>query len=160
MGFDAAILGLIAGTVTGVVMASGKICFNSATRKAVFDRTPLLMRIFAIAVALQLLVLPILNEVGLVDLHPGIGLFPVAQVIGGLIFGIGMALAGGCIAGILWKSGAGSVATAIAVVGFIAGELIIRGPGRASPRISIPPLIRPPISPFRRCSGPNTFRLH
>jgi uncharacterized protein len=50
-------------------------------------------------------------------------------MVGGLVFGAGIALAGGCIAGILWKSGAGSIATAIALLGFAAGELLIRGPG-------------------------------
>ena len=49
-------------------------------------------------------------------------------MVGGLLFGAGMALAGGCIAGILWKSGAGSIATAIAIGGFILGELLIQGP--------------------------------
>lgn len=38
-----------------------------------------------------------------------------------------MTLAGGCISGILWKSGAGSLATAVAVAGFAAGELIATG---------------------------------
>jgi hypothetical protein len=39
-----------------------------------------------------------------------------------------MALAGGCIAGILWKTGAGSIATAGAIAGFAAGELLVRWP--------------------------------
>jgi len=37
----------------------------------------------------------------------------VAQLAGGLVFGVGMALAGGCIVGILWKTGGGSVALAM-----------------------------------------------
>jgi uncharacterized membrane protein YedE/YeeE len=45
-----------------------------------------------------------------------------------------MALAGGCIAGVLWKTGAGSIATAIAIVGFALGELLVRGPDRESVR--------------------------
>ena len=40
-----------------------------------------------------------------------------------------MALAGGCVTGILWKAGSGSVALAIAIAGFAIGELLIRGPG-------------------------------
>lgn len=58
----------------------------------------------------------------------GLALLPVSQLVGGLTFGIGMALAGGCITGILWKAGAGSVATAIAIGGFVIGELVIQGP--------------------------------
>jgi hypothetical protein len=40
-----------------------------------------------------------------------------------------MALAGGCIAGSLWKAGAGSLALALALGGFAAGELLALGPG-------------------------------
>jgi hypothetical protein len=124
---------LAAGLATGAVMARGGLCFNRALRRAVFERRPALIRAFAIAVAVQLLLLP-----GLValDVDPlvrnadagGLPLLPVAQVVGGLVFGAGMALAGGCVTGMLWKAGAASVALALAIVGFAAGELLIRGP--------------------------------
>jgi uncharacterized protein len=88
-----------------------------------------------IAVAVQLLLLPILVAA---DVDPlaratragGPALLPVAQVAGGLVFGVGMALAGGCVTGMLWKAGAGAVALGIAIAGFAAGELLIRGPGQ------------------------------
>ncbi len=114
------------GGVFGALMASGGICFNRGLREATQRRWTVL-RVFAFAVALQLLLLPVLIALG-VEVSP-IGLFPLAQVVGGLTFGVGMALAGGCIAGILWKTGAGSIATAIAIAAFAAGELLIRGPG-------------------------------
>ncbi len=114
------------GGVFGALIASGGICFNRGLREA-SQRRWTVLRVFAFAVALQLLLLPVLIALG-VEVSP-IGLFPVAQVVGGLTFGVGMALAGGCIAGILWKTGAGSIATAIAITGFAAGELLIRGPG-------------------------------
>lgn len=115
-------------------MARERICFNAGVRRAAFERHATILRAFGFAIAAQLLLLPLLvlagvDPFGNVDELPAIGLFPVAQVLGGLLFGVGMALAGGCIAGILWKSGAGSVATAIALAGFVVGELLIRGPG-------------------------------
>ena len=125
--------GLVAGLAFGAWISRNKVCFNNAVRSARFEGEWSIMRIFAIAVAVQLLLLPVLVLLN-VDLFsnssalPAIGLFPVSQVVGGLVFGAGMALAGGCIAGILWKSGAGSIATAIAIGGFIVGELLIRGP--------------------------------
>jgi uncharacterized membrane protein YedE/YeeE len=130
---EAAIGGLIAGVLFGIWVSRERICFNSAVRKGGFGGDWSIMRIFAVAVAVQLLLLPLLVVFNAdlfsdPDALPAIGLFPVAQVLGGLVFGAGMALAGGCIAGILWKSGAGSIATAIAIGGFIVGELIIRGP--------------------------------
>lgn len=134
--------GLLVGAALGAVMARGGVCFNAGVRRAVFDRRPRVLRIFAVAIGVQLLILPLVVEGG-VPVRP-IGLLPVAQVLGGLTFGVGMALAGGCITGILWKTGAGSVATGIALAGFVGGELLIRGPGsdivdrldRAGPRPS------------------------
>lgn len=120
-------LGLATGLAFGAVTARGGICFNSGLRQAAFEGRDRVLRAFGFAIALQLLLLPLLVAAGL-ELGR-IGLFPVAQLCGGLIFGAGMALAGGCIAGILWKTGAGSAATAIALAGFAAGELVIRGPG-------------------------------
>lgn len=121
-------LGLLIGAALGALMTRGKVCFNAALRRAAFEREPTVLRIFAIAVAIQLLLLPVLTQLG-VALAP-VGLFPVSQILGGLVFGAGMALAGGCITGILWKTGAGSIATAVAIAGFALGELLIRGPGR------------------------------
>lgn len=123
-----AALGLILGVALGALMTRGRICFNAGLRRAAFEGKPTVLRIFAIAVGLQLLLLPLLQRLG-VSLSP-VGLFPIAQITGGLVFGAGMALAGGCIAGVLWKTGAGSVATAAALLGLAGGELLIRGAGR------------------------------
>jgi uncharacterized protein len=128
------VAGLAAGLVTGAVMARGGLCFNRALRRAAFERRPALLRAFAIAVAVQLLVLPVLMALGVDPLignadAGGLPLLPVAQLAGGLIFGAGMALAGGCVTGMLWKAGSGSLALALAIVGFAAGELVIRGAG-------------------------------
>jgi uncharacterized membrane protein YedE/YeeE len=129
-----AILGLAVGAAFGALAARGTVCFNAGVRRAAFERRFRILRVFAVAVAAQLLLLPLLDVAGVDPLTRAVEtgqppLLPVAQVVGGFAFGIGMALAGGCIAGILWKSGAGSLATAIAIGGFAAGELLVRGPG-------------------------------
>jgi uncharacterized protein len=131
-----ALLGLCAGVIAGAVMTRWGLCFNRALRRAAFERRPALLRAFAIAVAVQLLLLPLLivAGVGAVDRSAAAGgpaLLPVAQIVGGLAFGVGMALAGGCVTGMLWKAGSGAVALAVAIAGFAAGELLIRGPGDA-----------------------------
>jgi uncharacterized membrane protein YedE/YeeE len=128
-----AILATATGLALGILMARGRVCFNAGVRRAVVSRDSTILRVFAVAVAVQLLLLPLLLALGVDPLSANVdagapALFPVSQLIGGLTFGVGMALAGGCITGILWKAGAGSVATAIAIVGFVAGELVIRGP--------------------------------
>ena len=129
-----ALVGLAAGLAAGVVMTRGGLCFNRAVRQAALEHKPRLLRAFGLAVALQLLALPVLVAVGVDPLERsaktgGLPLLPVAQIVGGLTFGVGMALAGGCITGMLWKAGGGAVALGIAIAGFAAGELLIRGPG-------------------------------
>ena len=119
-------LGLATGLAVGAVMSHEGLCFNSGLRQAVFERRPRVLRAFGFAIALQLLAMPLLVAAGLDVVR--IGLYPIAQLAGGAAFGAGMALAGGCIAGILWKTGAGSTATAIALAGFALGELAITGP--------------------------------
>ena len=131
-----ALVGLAAGLAAGVVMTRGGLCFNRAVRQAALEHKPRLLRAFGLAVALQLLLLPVLVAVGVDPLERsaetgGLPLLPVAQVVGGLTFGVGMALAGGCITGMLWKAGGGAVALGIAIAGFAAGELLIRGPGES-----------------------------
>jgi uncharacterized membrane protein YedE/YeeE len=131
---NAALIGLGTGAVTGVVMTRWGLCFNRGVRQAFVEGRPRVLRAFAIAVAVQLLVLPLLvaMDVAPLQVNTRIGgppLLPVAELAGGLAFGVGMALAGGCVTGMLWKAGEGQVALVLAVVGFAAGELLIRGPG-------------------------------
>jgi len=127
------VLATLTGLGLGIWMSRGKVCFNAGVRRAFFSADSTILRIFAFAVAVQLLLLPLLIAFGVSPLEANVdagapALLPVSQLTGGLTFGIGMALAGGCITGILWKAGAGSAATAIAIGGFLVGELIIRGP--------------------------------
>ena len=128
-----AIAGLVTGLAFGVLLARGGVCFNRGVRRAAFGGDPRILRTFALIVAVQLLVLPLLLATGVGPLEASVdagvpALFPASQLVGGFVFGLGMALAGGCVTGILWKSGGGSVATAIAIAGFAAGELLAVGP--------------------------------
>lgn len=134
MATTSAILGLLVGGAFGAVMASGRACFNAGLRQAAFEARGRTLRIFAVALGVQLVLVSVLFAAGVAPVVANVeagapALLPFAQLAGGLAFGAGMALAGGCVSGILWKTGAGSVATALAIAGFAAGELLIRGPG-------------------------------
>ena len=118
--------GLGVGAAFGVVAARGRVCTNSAIRKAVFERDRRLLRIVGIAIGVQLIALPLAVKLG-VPVNPP-HLYLVANVVGGVLFGAGMAIAGGCVTGILWRSGTGSGAALLATAAFAAGELLIRGP--------------------------------
>jgi len=50
----------------------------------------------------------------------------VANVMGGLLIGWGMAIAPSCVSGLLYKFGAGMAGAALGILGWIAGELAVR----------------------------------
>lgn len=86
-GVSDALLGLAAGLAAGAVMTRGGLCFNRALRRATFERKPALLRAFAIAVAAQLLLLPLLIALGVGTLERsadagGPALLPAAQLLG------------------------------------------------------------------------------
>jgi len=131
---NVALPGLVTGLAFGALLTRGGICFNRGVRRALLEQDTAILRAFGVIVAVELLALPVLVAIGVAPLERNVdagapALLPVAQLAGGLVFGVGMALAGGCITGILWKAGAGSVATGIAIAGFAAGELLATGAG-------------------------------
>lgn len=129
-----AVCGLVTGLAFGALLTRGGVCFNRGVRRAVWESDSGVLRVFGLIVAVELLALPILYALGISPLERNVdsgapALLPVAQLTGGLVFGVGMALAGGCVTGILWKTGAGSIATGVAIGGFAIGELVATGAG-------------------------------
>lgn len=64
------------------------------------------------------------------------------DLIGGLIFGFGMILAGGCVAGVLFRMGEGQLSSAISFLGLIAGfvvAIVFENVGVLGPEISLYP---------------------
>lgn len=55
---------------------------------------------------------------------PLLGPPSVVHLVGGVVFGLGMVLAGGCVVGSLYKAGAGSLPSIVAVAGIIVGSAL------------------------------------
>lgn len=66
----------------------------------------------------------LLDLVGWVSLNPKPLLWG-NYIIGGLIFGVGMVLAGGCVSGCLFKAGAGNLGSIMAILGIALGVAIV-----------------------------------
>ncbi len=45
--------------------------------------------------------------------------YPLANIVGGYLFGLGMVLASGCGSGIYFKAGEGQIAAVVAILGFL-----------------------------------------
>jgi len=118
--YFAALTGLVIGGGYGYVAQRGAFCMNSGFRAAVTDRNTTKVKAYALAIALQMLVLPVVFAIGFSSpTYPA--LFPVGAVVGGLLFGASMRWAGGCAAGVWYKAGSGSVGALAAIFGMAVG---------------------------------------
>ena len=119
--------GMLAGLAMGYVLQRGQLCFNAMFAEAWQGRF-LLLRGWALAVGLGAVGLAVLylSPLGS-ELNTGLPFRPVANIVGGLMIGWGMAIAQSCVSGLLYKFGAGMVGAAVGILGWIAGELAVRG---------------------------------
>lgn len=110
---------LAVGAAFGYGAQRGAFCMNSGFR-GVLDGEWTKLKALALAVAVQLLLLPAIFAAGLA--RPAeLRLLPVAAVVGGLLFGASMRWAGGCAAGVWYKLGAGDIGALLAILGMALG---------------------------------------
>lgn len=112
--------GLIVGIVFGFILQRGQFCMNSAFRDTIFMKDFTMFRAYLIALVIMVVGANILEDMGTIVLKRQT-LYPLANIIGGYIFGIGMVLAEGCGSGIIYRTGEGLVSAWFAVFGFFIG---------------------------------------
>lgn len=112
--------GLLCGGFVGLVLQRGRFCMNSAFRDTIFIQDYTLFRGFLIALAVMVVGSNLLNDMGLIQLKSQT-FYPLANIIGGYLFGMGMVLASGCGSGIVYKGGEGQIAAVIGVIFFFLG---------------------------------------
>ncbi|GAB2916434.1 YeeE/YedE family protein [Rhodococcus aerolatus] len=122
----AAATGLVAGVLMGFVLQRGQLCFHSAIAGA-WEGRFLLARAWVLGVAVGAVGLAVVFLVpGADGLNRGLPFTPVADVVGGLLIGAGMAVARSCVSGLFYKLGAGMLGALVGLVGWGAGELLAR----------------------------------
>ena len=116
--------GLAAGLVSGIVMHRSDFCMAGMFRDLFLFRKGTMIRMLFLLVVASMILFEIARQVGFLPLYPFPLLYPPtpANLIGGILFGIGMVLAGGCVVGTLYKMGAGSMLSAVAFGGLIGGS--------------------------------------
>ena len=111
------------GFAYGMMLQYGRFCFASASRDLFAAGVPRMAVGIMIALVFFSIVQAILSATGMSTFHPAP--FGVHMVISGIIFGIGMVLAGGCASGTLYKIGEGNGTSLVAVVfGLSIGQAI------------------------------------
>ena len=127
VGHGARGLFLVFGAVFGFVFQRSRLCLVRAFREPFMTGDGEHTRAAALAIVVSMLGFTILKFTDLKD--KGEWVFPAAgagALLGGLIFGIGMVLAGGCGSGSIWRVGEGQVKLAAAVVTFALGASLTR----------------------------------
>lgn len=115
---------LAIGLAAGFVMYRADFCVTACFRDAFLFRDFFLMRQLLLLVVVSMALFEAGRLTGLMGNYPFPLLGPpsLGNLIGGFVFGIGMVLAGGCVCGSLYKLGAGSAASLLAVAGMLAGS--------------------------------------
>jgi uncharacterized protein len=116
------------GLAFGFVLQRSRFCFASAFRDLFLLGEARVMKgiIAGLAVAtagFAVLMARLVPEVGFGSLPPGATVLPLGihTLLGGILFGIGMVLAGGCTSGSLYRAGEGYVGSMVALVGIMLG---------------------------------------
>jgi uncharacterized membrane protein YedE/YeeE len=116
------------GLAFGFVLQRSRFCFASAFRDLFLLGDVRVMKgiIAGLAVAtagFAVLMARLLPDVGVGSLPLGATVLPLGihTLLGGVLFGIGMVLAGGCTSGSLYRAGEGYVGSMVALVGIMLG---------------------------------------
>lgn len=139
----AAALGLGTGMVLGLAARLGEFCSLGAIETAAYAGDQRRIRLWGIVLGTAIAATYVLAHLGQIDLsltiYHAIAWNPIASVIGGAMFGYGMALAGNCGFGALARLGGGDLrALVVVIVIGIMGLVTLSGP-LAIARISLFP---------------------
>ncbi len=127
---------VVLGLGLGFVLQRGRFCLNSAFRDIIFVKDLTFFRAYLLCVVVAVIGTNILEDSGLLmTFDPQAGHYvsvelmrqnfvPLANIIGGFVFGMGIVLAGGCASGIVYRIGEGQISTMTAVIGFFFGVIM------------------------------------
>ncbi|MEX2502110.1 MAG: YeeE/YedE family protein [Trueperaceae bacterium] len=123
--------GLAVGLAFGYALQRGRFCTNTGFRDALLIQDGTLLRAWALAVVVQMLGVTALSQWGLLPTSvPPFWL--LANVLGGVTFGVGMVLAGGCSSGTCYRVGEGLAASLVALIAFGVG-IVVMAEGALAP---------------------------
>ena len=108
-------------------MHRSDVCIAGMFRNLFLFRNSPLLRSLVLLVAGNTLLFEIARLTGLINYQLPSSLFglpAITTLLGGILFGTGMVLAGGCVIGTLYKLGAGSLPASCAFVGLLAGSAL------------------------------------
>jgi len=120
---------VVLGILFGVALQRGGFCGSSLLSSVVLFRDRSGLVGLLAAVSLSMVGFAVLAHLGWIIPDPK-PMRLLSAVVGGLVFGVGMVLAGGCVTGTLYKAAEGRVTSLLALCTIGAGAAMVdRGPG-------------------------------
>lgn len=128
-----ALVGLFGGVLLGLAARIGRFCTLGAIEDLYYGENTLRLRMWGIAIGVSVVGTFGLSAIGALDLNQTLYLSrawnPFESIIGGLLFGYGMALAGNCGYGALARAGGGDLRSLLIIfVMGIAAYVTLGGP--------------------------------
>jgi len=138
-----AFVGLAGGIVLGLAARLGRFCTLGAIEDLLYGASDIRMRMWALAVGVAVTAVFAMEAAGWLatagTFYIAPGWNPVAHILGGVLFGYGMALAGNCGYGALARLGGGDLrAFVIVLVMGVAAYVVLSGP-LATARVALLP---------------------
>ncbi len=127
---------IVLGLGLGYVLQRGRFCLNSAFRDIIFIQDLTLFRAYLLSLVIAIIGSNLIEDFGLLKVVDGTTgalattvlmrqtFVPVANILGGFLFGLGIVLAGGCASGVVYRVGEGQLSALAAVVGFFFGAVM------------------------------------
>lgn len=117
--------GLILGIFFGFVLQRGRFCVTNAFRQVWVARNTTWLTAFLLVIAIQAVGVTVMTTTGLI--HLSWKPLPwLAVIVGGLVFGVSIVLAGGCATGTWYRSGEGLVGSWIALIFYAVGAAAMK----------------------------------
>jgi uncharacterized membrane protein YedE/YeeE len=110
------------GVAYGMMLQYGRFCFASASRDLFAAGVPRMAVGILVALIFFSVIQATLQATNMSTFHPAP--FGVHTLISGMIFGVGMVLAGGCASGSLYKIGEGNGTSILSILGISFGQAI------------------------------------
>jgi hypothetical protein len=113
---------LILGILFGIVLERSRFCFTTAFQETMEFRNPWILQGVFLFLGISAVLMSVLTQFGIVQ--PAIDHQGWFTVVGGFLFGVGIAMCGACASGQLFRSGSGYVANWMEFIGAGLGGIV------------------------------------
>ena len=117
---------LLIGLLAGFFMHRSDYCLAGTFRDFFLFRATDRLVSLLMLIVLSAFLFELLRLANLLPSYPFPWFDPpsLSNILGGIVFGVGMVMAGGCVVGVLYKFGSGSAISGVAVLGLVAGSAL------------------------------------